>query len=294
MKLSSSRTRNKTYEETTRDAKEVATNILSTCDTLLNLVLWVADNAVPVSDHMSSKKIKETNDVITKKMFDNIYRVFVDTTNTWEKLGGDISIDIYYTNNVVFYRNNDPSTPIAVSIENDYMVYFYPPKDLDSVMFFLLNPKIEEEAINILRAIELNQEAQMALLDYRAIVEKIPRNISDIEITIKDITVPTDAYTIIVFPRRMGTERVVMMEAYTDEESDDIYYRISLQVDESTVAYTISKENRTKALQLLLEKFVPRKELRMLKRWMSNILSASLKAYIIMGAMKKMTEEETD
>jgi len=291
--LSPTKTRSSLREEVAKETENVATSVISTCNALLDLVLWAAENDVPVSDSMSSSEFKKKSEVITKKTFSNIYRVSIDTTFTWESVGGSISINIFDSNDIVFYRSNEPSTPVAVSIENDHIVYFYPPKDLDSVIFFLLNPKIDEEVLNILKSIEISPEVQLAITDYRAIVEKLPKDITDIEIRTNESIAPIDTYAIITLPMKTGTETLLMIEAYTDEDDEHIYYRISMRIDGENISYIISSyDNKIKALQLLLEKFVPRKELKMLKRWSNDILSAALKAYIIIEAMEKMTEAD--
>jgi len=271
-----------------KKAEETAEAVLNTASTLLDLALWAAENGVKASELEAPEDRDRVVEVLNEKSFRNVYRVYAATFTSLDRISGDVSIEVYKEAIIQFYRGITTEAPIVVRVKEDFPLYTYPPGDMQSILFFLLNPEVEEEAAKALQAVGAGSEAVARLHDVRTIASNLPKNLTDVYIEVHEPDTPFDVSSLIGFN---NLKSFTVIEANMTEY-DVVDYHVSLKVGAESAYYTLSRDNKSISLRLLLENFVPEEELVAVKRISDKVADAALRTYLIVKALRRLNEIE--
>jgi len=269
-----------------KKAEEAAETIINASSTLVDLALWAAENGIRATETEAVEDRDRLVEVLAEKTFKNVYKVYAATFFTLDNISGNVNIEVHNEAVIQFYRGITPQAPIVARIKEDFPLYTYPPGDMQSILFFLLNPEIEAEAAKTLQTVEITPEAATRLHDLQTIVASLPKDLSDIYIEAYEPDVEFDVTSLIAFAN---------LKAFTGIEADMpeydvVNYHISLRVGNENVHYTLSWENKLNSLRLLIENFVPEEEITTLKKTAEKIKDATLRTYLIVKTLRKLQE----
>jgi len=274
-------------ERLRRKAGETAVEALMAMTALVDLMLWAAENGVKVYD--SSPRDGLVSEAISTKRFEEVFELEAEAFTSMDEVYGDVWIDVWRDKEVVFYRGVKPEAPIVVTVRDGRVPYLFPPRDLRSVLFFLLNPKVCEEAAELLQIVEVDPEVVARFIDYHVFLTKLPKNLSDVEIEHEKPDVRVNVGTTVRFYNDL--KAIYSIEAIM-EEYDEVFYDIALRVGDAYVTYTLRRDDKVKALQVLLEEFASERDVTAFNRIMRNVKDASLKTYLVVKAFERLRKIE--
>jgi len=272
------------------EVKGVVPLLISTADLMLDVSAWLMMDEVRELDYEESPLGRTTEPFGKAKIFSNVF----DVSITREKDGvfdiSRISLEINSLGDryVIFLHNEWPLAPVAVYAEGAHKLFPYPPRSFESILFFLLNPKIATEAGQILENIDASEEATTAHIDFQTMMKNIPANLEDVEIEYerRDLLIEEAE---IRFSSNPAFKTLQSFYAYENMDTEVKLYKVSLYLnDYLTYTFDPDDNNIAKSLGTLLEKMVPVRELSEAKKILQNVETALLRAYVIKNAMKKL------
>jgi len=284
----------RTEDEKAKEAEELAQQTFITLDLLMEFGLWVASNKLRDNERKRFDYYEEAGQdlVLEKKRFANFYTVNIDAKKTWEEIYSWVEINLRHDEEVVFYRGDKNDAIVAYVPKPPRGIYSYPPKSVESLLFYLVNPEIEAEAIRLAEEAGISPEAIDKIQTLQAILSKLPGNLSDVEIEReKDDFTPIKARARVLFEEAFKVLSTI--EAKTMENDEYRDYKVGFN-NNGVLVYTISTEDYadyTRALEVLFEKLAPVDEMKTARKILKNIEAIVLRVYLVLKASEKANSE---
>ena len=262
------------------NASEIAKSLMDAVTTLMMLGIW----AVDTESLSSSSPCKDCKPVFSGEYY-GLFEVRTSGSEDHGLIYSSLWVSYHSRKAVEFYYTESKEL-MAMTGGN---VYKYPPEDIGSLLFFILNPKAEEDATNILKNTNLADDYKTRLHNYLAAKRETEGLSSNIKID-ADLYSAVDCYGLIEvadIPEAIFKYIEVSYQRFRRVvDWDEITYRVKLSYGESNIVYTLEEGDKLKALELLIEGVVPRREWRLLAEISKKVLRAASQAYLVMKILR--------
>ncbi|MEM0048486.1 MAG: hypothetical protein QXF10_09325 [Ignisphaera sp.] len=262
------------------DASEIAKSLMDAVTMLMMLGIW----AVDTKSLSTSSPCKDCKPVFSGEYY-GLFEVRISGSEDHGLIYSSLWVSYHSRKAVEFYYTESKEL-IAMTRGN---VYKYPPEDIGSLIFFILNPKAEEDATNILKNTNLADDYKTRLHNYLAVKRKTEGISSNIKIDV-DLYSAVDCYGLIEVvdvPEAIFKYIEVSYQRFRRVvDWDEIIYRVKLSYGESNIVYTLEEGDKLKALELLIEGVVPRREWGLLAEISKKVMRAISQAYLVMKILR--------
>jgi len=260
---------------------EVASLTYEVLNLSTNFAVWFAKEKIPLPPNDKTNVM--TARVLETKRLNRVYLVEAIGNKNEKGVYSALDVTLVPDVNIVFRRGQRPDVPV-VAHHSDYNLFYpYPPRSIQSLLFFILNPSVEAEARRLAKEAETSSEAEDGIVALGAVLLNLPKNVSGVEISYSE---PFDGTIKVVVdihfePVLKALRKVGLLSEYFGVW--EVSYDIGLEIEGTPVTYNInhvSENNTKKAIKFLLEKFVPESELDATEKILKDVKTGILKAFL--------------
>jgi len=271
-------------------ALSTASILMDVSAELKELIRWCAIRDFPANlEHLDDPVIKalELGDLhsMTKTvatMETSGYEVFATYSRDWDRVSGELHVN---------YRKKMKLRVLATEGKNDlyvwnesYYVYEYPPRTLQSVLFFLLNPDVEKRVVETATSM-LPNDGRARVEEWFILRNKV-KNI-DVNIELEDEENRVDeTYGSLDLGQHPRIGMFNRIEAFVWNE--ELSYHVKFYENETPLVYTITYMDKHASIAKLLEVFLSKAEIETVKKEASRVGRVAKKAYVILKVLSKL------
>lgn len=271
------------------DVEDVVESLFSASNTLHDLGLWGISCGIP-GNILGKESIEVSGSPVIKKAFDGVFKVDSDGYCDFGKVYSSVSTGYFRKAEVAFYYAPETGVPVVAKVMHTQ--YTFPPKDISSALFFLLNKSAEKEAIKLTKKALIQGEGE-GLEVYLATKQRVAyatRNLRADIPAINDIySNELDTYGCFYVDNHPSVKVFGHIEAFS-KGKDDLGYHVKLRAGggREHVYYTLEYGDMRNAMTLLLEKFVPKTEYPAIRKLAEKVRAKAVETYLLLSVLRRL------